>query len=89
MSGLVAAYARFGAVLRNPQWSWSARTANGAVVLTLWRDEFNYQTRPASYDLRGHPRLPEWSNRPGNRERIENLKWARDHCRMAAILGWH
>lgn len=21
-----------------------------------------------------------WRDRPGNRERIDNLKWARDHC---------
>jgi hypothetical protein len=81
MSGPVAAYAHFGAVLRNPQWSWSARTKDGGVVLTLWKDEFNYKTKPVSYDLRGHPRLSEWIGRPGNRERIENLKWARDHSR--------
>ena len=79
MPGQVAAYASFGATLTNERWSWSARSSDGQVVLTLWKDEFNYKTVPASYDVRGHPRLSEWTNRPGNRERIENLKWARDH----------
>jgi len=25
-------------------------------------------------------RPPEWTNKPGNRERLENLRWAMDHC---------
>lgn len=78
MPGQVAAYRSFGATLTNERWSWSAITDVGEVILTLWKDELNYRTKPASYDLFGHPRLAEWTDRPGNRERIEHLKWARD-----------
>jgi len=80
MPAQVAAYRHFGATLANERWSWSARASDGWVVLTLWKDELNYRTKPASYDLFGHPRLAEWTDRSGNLERIENLKWATDHA---------
>jgi hypothetical protein len=32
-----------------------------------------------SCDFFGHPKLADWIDRLGNRERIENLKYARDH----------
>lgn len=48
--------------------------------MTLWKDRFNYKASPVTYDDFGDEDLVEWTNSPGNRERIENLKWARDHC---------
>jgi hypothetical protein len=77
-----ACFAFFGTTPANPRWSWSARNSDTkTVVLTLWQDEFEgvgkgqmvYQPRP---------RIPEkdWAKRPGNRERLENLKWARENC---------
>lgn len=75
-----AAFAHFGAVGKNDRWSWSARSPDGSVVvLTLWRDEFNYSTDPPTYSSFGR----KWAsreNRPGNNERRDNLVWARDHC---------
>lgn len=77
---LAAAFAHFGAAGKNPRWSWSARSPDGAtVVLTLWRDEFDYTTTPISYSSFGH-KVDLWLTRPGNRERLENLIWARDRC---------
>lgn len=77
---LASAFAHFGTSGRNPRWSWSARSADGAmVVLTLWRDEFDYSTSPVSYSSFGH-KVDRWLTRPGNRERLENLIWARDKC---------
>jgi hypothetical protein len=32
------------------------------------------------YDTFKRANLQVWIDRPGNRERIENLIWARDHC---------
>jgi hypothetical protein len=58
----------------------SARSPDGAtVVLTLWRDEFDYTTTPISYSSFGH-KVDLWLTRPGNRERLENLIRARDRC---------
>jgi hypothetical protein len=59
-------------------WSVSARSADGkTVVLALWDDILNYRADPITYDIFGREDLPEV---PGNRERTENLKWARVHC---------
>ena len=70
---LAAAFAHFGASGKNPRWSWSARSSDGAiVVLTLWRDEFDYTTKPVSYSSFGH-KVDLWLTRPGNKERLENL----------------
>jgi hypothetical protein len=75
-----AAFAHFGAQGRNERWSWSARSADGAVVvLTLWRDEFDYSTSPATYSSFGRE-AERRANKAGNNERRENLIWARDHC---------
>ncbi len=79
MSGIVAAYAQYGAELKNPQWSWSAIAPDGEVILTLWQDEFDYSAKPPCYDLFESPTLSLWSGRQGNKDRIEHLKHARDH----------
>jgi hypothetical protein len=81
MTGLAAAFAHYGVTAKNPRWSWSARSTDGkTVVITLWKDHFNYKSTPITYADFGDVNLEKWVNRPGNRERIENLKWARDHC---------
>jgi hypothetical protein len=79
MSGIVAAYQEFGACLKNPNWSWSAISPKGEVIVTLWQDEFDYKATPPCYDLFGHPLLNSWTGRNGNKDRIEHLKYARDH----------
>lgn len=70
----------FGASGANPRWSWSARSADGStVVITLWKDRISFRDGVVTYeDVKIDTEA--WRDRPGNRERIENLKWARDHC---------
>ena len=81
VTGLAPAFRTFGAVGKNPRWSWSARTPDGkTVVMTFWKDQLNYSTKPISYSSFGSPSLEQWKDQSGNHERIENLKWARDHC---------
>lgn len=76
------AFAFFGgAAGRNPRWSWSARSADGqTIVLTLWEDEITDDGHTVIADFFGHRNLHIWTDKPGNRERIDNLIWARDHC---------
>jgi hypothetical protein len=80
MTGLADPFRTFGAEGRNPRWSRSARTPNGKVVMTFWKDQLNYLTNPISYSSFGSPTLRQWTEQLGNRERTEKLKWARDHC---------
>jgi hypothetical protein len=85
---LAEALAHFGAAGKNPRWSWSGRSADGrTVVINLWRDrirrDINGQWLYDEFDrtdLEDPYRLSDWTQRPGNRERLENLIWARDHC---------
>ena len=48
--------------------------------MTFWKDAIDYSSDPICYSTFDNPRLHIWKDKPGNRERIENLKWARDHC---------
>jgi hypothetical protein len=53
------------------------------VVTTLWEDRLSYQAATVTYDVYDDVRregAAAWVERPGNRERLENLVWARDHC---------
>ena len=78
--GLSECFARFGAKGRNPRWSWSARNEDGTVVvITLWKDRLSFRDGGIVYDDIGID-TSAWAHRPGNRERIENLIWARDRC---------
>jgi hypothetical protein len=79
---LAKAFAYFdGAVPRNPRWSWSARSPDGGtVVLTLWADQIVDDGQNVTVDCYGHIHLPAWKDALGNKERISNLAWARDHC---------
>lgn len=79
MTGLAEAFAYFGAAGKNPRWSWSARTPDGEIVLTLWKDGFDYSTKPLTYGSIAEGAAPEWIDRAGNQERLENLVWALDH----------
>lgn len=78
MAGNVKAFKHFGVTLKNERWSWSGRNDKGDVVLLLWTDEMNYKTKPPTCSTFDLPSLPAWRDRPGNKERIENLVWARD-----------
>jgi hypothetical protein len=85
--GLAESLAHFGAAGKNPRWSWSGRSLDGeTVVINLWRDRVQRENGLMVYDEFARPdlqdpeHLPAWMARPGNRERVENLTWARDHC---------
>ncbi len=75
-----AAFAHFGVTLKNPRWSWSGRTEDGkTVVLQLWKDHFA-SWKPIVYAEKVEPAQSDWIHRPGNKERIENIVWAMEHC---------
>jgi hypothetical protein len=77
MSGKVAAFAHYGVNLTNDRWSWSGISAGGEVVVGLWQDEFDYKTKPVSYQP--NPKTNDiWRNKPGNQERISHLIRARE-----------
>ena len=80
--GLAKAFAHFGAAGKNQRWSWSARSVDGKViVLALWKDQFNYTTKPPRYHATSDAtNSTEWLKRPGNNERLENLIWAEENC---------
>jgi hypothetical protein len=72
-------FEHFGASCKNPQWSWSAKSADGrVVVMCMWQDEIKREGDRMVYQSLT-PRRGE-ENRPGAKERLENLKWAREHC---------
>lgn len=74
-----SAVAYFGAKVGNLRWSWSGRSADGkTVVMTMWQDEIKTENGKVVYESR--PRPPHERKKPGATERLENLKWARDHC---------
>jgi hypothetical protein len=79
---LTQSFGRFGVVRKNPRWSWSGRNADTqTVVLALWGDQFDWKAKPIAYEKPADdPTIKLWSHRHGNRERIENLCWAREHC---------
>lgn len=73
-------FSSFGTAGSNPRWSWSARSLDGkTVVITLWKDRILFKDGAIAYeDIKIDTEA--WRRRPGNRERIQNLIWARDHC---------
>lgn len=72
------AFAYFdGAKARNPRWGWSARSPDGqTVVLTLWEDRISEDGNTVIYN----DPVETGKHKPGNKDRIKNLIWARDHC---------
>jgi hypothetical protein len=83
MASLSEAFGFFDTKLRNARGDLSARNeADKTVVLALWRDRLDYSKRPVvSYRLhRTGTNAPDWMDRPGNRARLADLQWAREHC---------
>jgi hypothetical protein len=75
------AFAYFGAKATNPRSSWSARSADGAtIVLTLWEDGIEDDGKTVVANSFNRPNLPVWKDRAGNRDRIKNLRLARDNA---------
>jgi hypothetical protein len=75
-----SAFAHFGTKPHNVQWSWSARSGDGkTVVVTLWQDLFTRERHRLIYSRPGSE-LSAPDRRPGFRELMENLTWARDNC---------
>ena len=74
-------FGSYGASGANQRWSWSARSQDGnTVVITLWKDLVRLENGVARYDSFNLESSGEWIDLLGNRERIENLIWARDNC---------
>ena len=67
--GITAAFAKYGASLRNPQWSVSAWAPDGALVVSLWDHHFQKST-PGTMEFEGA--LDRWSGH-GNREFRDNI----------------
>jgi hypothetical protein len=87
---VAGAFGFFGTVPTNIAWSWSARSPDGkTVAITWWKDEIGHDpSGKLVCDTRNHPMLSLWQGRLGNRERIENLAWARDHCDGLFRVVW-
>jgi hypothetical protein len=83
MTSLSDAFGFFNTKLRNTRLDWSARDESSkTVVVALWRDRFDYSNPPAvSYRLhRAGTAAPDWIESPGNKARLADLQWAREHC---------
>ena len=83
-----SAFAHFGTVPRNVQWSWSARNEEAKiVVVTLWQDEFQRKDGRVIYSRDSTD--DQVKSRNGFPELMENLAWARDHCegRLKVIVA--
>jgi hypothetical protein len=78
---LTECFKELGATLKNPRTSWSAISDDRkTVILTMWKDQLDYTSRPIVYDVFNRADLPNWTNSLGNRERIEHLRWAKENC---------
>jgi hypothetical protein len=67
--GITAAFAQYGASLRNPQWSVSAWAPDGSLVVSLW-DHHYQKGGPETMEFTGSTK--RWSG-PGNKEFRENV----------------
>jgi hypothetical protein len=54
----------------------------------MWQDEFRTVDGVTFYQPRSREDF-DWGGRPGNQERIENLKWALENCdgRVRAVIA--
>jgi hypothetical protein len=83
---LAAAFEHFGTFPRNVRWAWSAVSPDlKTVAVTLWEDMVGDD---GSVNVFGSPTLDQWQSRPGNRDRIRNLKIARDNCGGLFHVVW-
>lgn len=63
---------------RNPNWSWSARSADGkTVAVSLWKDEFKGPIGSMVYD---RCTTADWHDGPGKHQFFRDLAWAVAHC---------
>ncbi len=75
---LAAAFQQFDTYPSNPRWSWTAVSSDQkTVAVTLWEDQINPD---GSVNFFGHEELERWQAKPGNMERIRNLKIAQANC---------
>ncbi|WDM67031.1 MULTISPECIES: hypothetical protein [Xanthomonas] len=72
--GISEAFRRYGAVLKNVNWSVSSWAAENILVVSLWD---HHATRPGSGVLAFEDRFDRWSG-PGNREFRANVTRAYD-----------
>jgi hypothetical protein len=73
-----AAFRFYNAKPSNPNWSWSARSADGrTVVVTLWKHEFK---GPAGKMVYAHSGLGNWHEGNGSRTFSKDLVWALANC---------
>lgn len=72
------AFAEYGVECANSRWSWSGRSPDGTTVaLTFWSDRFvDFKSQPIVYRDEGWGDDVERVRRPGNKERINNIKFA-------------
>jgi len=71
-----ACFEYFGTKPKNPRWSWSGRSDDGAVVsVTLWQDGFSDQGRV--YRVAEGAFGTEFRSNPGYSELIDNLEHAK------------
>lgn len=83
---LADAFAFFDTAPANPRWSWSAVSSDSKwVAITIWEHEVDAD---GSIDCFGDPDLAIWSSKPGNQERVRNLKIARDNCDALFHVIW-
>jgi hypothetical protein len=82
--GLKDAFAKYGATLRNVQWSVSAWAPDGSLVLSLWAHHYRKgPDRSAEYS----GRASRWSG-PGNQEFRENLAIAfKEKSRVRLVIS--
>ena len=79
--GLAEAYRAYCCAMKTP-YSWSARSKDGkAVAISMWVDGIDNSVSPMTYGSIGKEDISNWEWRQGNKDRLEDLIWARDHCR--------
>jgi hypothetical protein len=83
--GLVQAFARYGAKLKNPQWSVCALAANGDLVVSLWE---HHRTKGDPGTLEFSDTVNRWSG-PGNNEFRAALKEALESGRPLRLVMAH
>lgn len=82
--GIKDAFARYGATLRNVQWSVSAWTTDGVLVVSTWD---HHARRGVPGTLEFADSADRWSG-PGNKEFRENLDRAfREKSRVRLVIA--
>ena len=82
-TSLSEAFARFGATLRNPQWSVSAWAPDGALIVSLWAHHTRRNAPPGTMEF--EDRLDRWSG-PGNSELRKNVLLAHQQGSLVRLV---